>query len=48
MMPKVYVVLNSLGWSYIGEEHISFQIRIVANLYKYKYKNIFFKDRQKV
>ena len=28
------------------EEPISIQISIVANLCKYKYKNIFFKDRQ--
>ena len=32
--------------SCMGEGPISVQIRAVANLCKYKYKNVFFKDRQ--
>ena len=29
------------------EQPISAQVRAVANLCKYKYKNVFFRDRQK-
>ena len=43
-------VMKRLGWDTLveamGEDPISLQIRVVANLCKYKYKNIFFKDRQ--
>ena len=31
---------------YIGKQPINAQITAVSNFYKYKYKNIFFRDRQ--